>query len=332
MVEICYSSSAGSRNASAVGAVGAKLKAIASRLDLPHVVGLADTALGIAAYMRGQWRDARAQLETGLSTLRDYGVGVRWEIDIGETYWLATLYYLGEWREMMRQGQPILRDAIERGDVVSQLGVRTGRSNLAWLIAGRPEEARAQLADAEASLPEGFHMPRVLAIQAACNIDLFCGDVAVAWERLEAAWPQIDRIGALRMQHLRVELLSMRARIALADTRKSIEDRIKIARPISDELIKEGAPWAVALGLLIRASTQMFKGDPDSAFMTLHAAETHLVESDMQGWLGVARLRRAALEGGAGGAARAEAARDLLKDLGAANPDQIAALLVPWPT
>jgi hypothetical protein len=51
----------------------------------------------------------------------------------------------------------------------------------------------------------------------------------------------------------------------------------------------------------------------------------------MAGWLSVARLRRGELEGGLGGAARAEAARDLLKDLGAAFPDRIAALLVPWP-
>jgi hypothetical protein len=282
--------------------------------------------------MRGQYRDARNQLESGLTTLRDHGVGVRWEIDIGETYWLASLYYLGEWREMIRQGQPILRDAIERGDIVSQLGVRTGRSNLAWLIAGRPDEARAQLAAAEASLPQGFHMPRVLAIQAACNIDLFCGDVTIAAERLEAAWPQIDRLGIMRVQHLRVELSSLRARITLADTRRPMEERLKIARSISDDLIKEGATWATALGLLIRASKQMFRGDPNGALVTLHAAENHLVESDMQGWLGVARLRRAALEGGAGAAARGEAARDLLKDLGAANPDQIAALLVPWPS
>src|SRR5205814_1045409 len=194
------SAAAGSRNAHAVAAVGNRLKAIASRLGHDHVIGLADTALGIAAYMRGQWREARQYLETGLTVLRDHGAGVRWEIDIGETYWLAALYYLGEWGEVMRQGQPILRDAIERGDVISQLGVRTGRSNLAWLIAGRPAEARAQLAAAEASLAEGFHLPHVLAIQAACNIDLYTDNPISASERLEAAWPQLERIGALRMQ------------------------------------------------------------------------------------------------------------------------------------
>ncbi|HTL32169.1 MAG TPA: protein kinase [Kofleriaceae bacterium] len=329
--EICYSAAAGSRNATAVAAVGARLKAIAVRLGHPHIVGLADTALGIAAYMSGQWREARTHLEMGLAVLRDHGAGVRWEIDIGESYWLAALYYIGEWREMIRQGQPILRDAIERGDVVSQLGVRTGRSNLAWLIAGRPDEARAQLGTAEASLADGFHLPHVLSIQAACNIDIYTGNASAAYDRLEAAWPQFERIGALRMQHLRVELLALRARIALADARRPFDERLRFARSIADELVKEGAPWAIAIGLLIRASTQAARGYDEGAVMTLLAAENHLVDTEMIGWLHVARLRRGVLEGGPGGAARAEAARDLLKDLGAQNPDQIAALLVPWP-
>jgi hypothetical protein len=51
----------------------------------------------------------------------------------------------------------------------------------------------------------------------------------------------------------------------------------------------------------------------------------------MRGLLQVARLRRGRLEGGAGAIARAEAARDLLRDLGAADPDRVAAHMLPWP-
>jgi hypothetical protein len=329
--EVCYAGAGGSRNARAVAAVGARLQAIAERLGHPHLVGLADTARGIAAYMRGQWREARGHLETGLAVLRDHGVGVRWEIDIGESYWLASLYYLGEWREMARQTQPILRDAIERGDVVSQLAVSTGRSNLAWLFANRPEEARAQLSVAEASLAPGFHLPHVFAIQAACCIDLYVGDVATAGARLDRAWPQIERVGALRIQHLRVELMSLRARIALADASRPLEERVKLARAIADDLVKEGAPWAIALGQLLRAATQYARRDDEGAVITLLAAENHLVAAGMMGWLYVARLRRGRVEGGPGGAARVAAARDLLNELGAVNPDRIAAFLVPWP-
>src|SRR5262249_29897654 len=160
--------------------------------------------------------------------------GARWQIDIGETYWLASLYYLGEWRDLIRHGQLLLRDALERNDVVAQLGVRTGRCNLAWLIAGRPDEARAQLDAADQSLAPGFHLPHVLALQAACNIELYRGDVAAAARRLDQAWPQIERIGVLRMQHLRVELQYMRVRTLVADPRSE-----RHLRTIAEELIKE---------------------------------------------------------------------------------------------
>ena len=330
--EVCYAAAAGNRNAAAVAAVAARLHSLAARMEHPPMIGLAETALGIAAYMSGQWGDARSHLESGLAILRDHGAGVRWEIDVGETYWLASLYYLGEWRELMRQSEPILRDALERGDVVSQIGVRTGRASLGWLIAHRPDEARIQLAAAEASLAPGFHLPHVLAIQAATNIDLYVGDVVAAATRLEHAWPQLDQIGVLRMQHLRIELTSLRARTILSDPRRPLEDRVRMVRPIAEELIKEGAPWAIALGQLLRAATQYARHDIDGAIVSLLAAENQLAATGMIGWLHAARMRRGRVEGGPGGIARAEAARDLLNELGAQNPDRIAALLVPWPS
>ena len=322
--EVCYAAAAGSRSWSAVEAVGARLRAIANRLGMPHVIGIADTAVGIAAYMGGHWRDAHTQLEAGLAKLREHGAGVRWELDVGETYWLGTLYYLGEWRELARQSQLLLRDALERGDVVAQLGIRTGRSNLVWLIAGRPDEARAQLEAAEKSLAPGFHLPHVLAVQAACNIDLYRRDAASAARRLAEAWPEIEKIGALRLQQLRVELELLRARVALANAH---DDRT--ARAIADSLIKEGVPWATGLGLLVRAAAQRLRREDASD--ALRDAEDALGATGMQGWLHVARLRRGQFDGGPGGAARVAAARDFLKDLGAADPDAVANLMAPWP-
>jgi len=257
---------------------------------------------------------------------------MRWEIDIGESFWLASLFYLGEWRELVRQAQVVLHDAIERGDVVAQIGARTGLSNLAWLLAGNADEARAQLAAAEAVLPSGFHMPHLLATQAGCAIELYGSNPRAASERLEQAWPAIDRSGLLRIQHLRVELAVLRAQIALADTSRPIEERAKVLRSVSDDLLKEGAEWAAGIGQLLRAAAHVLRGDRDAAGMTLLAAEDHLQAVDMRGWLQVARLRRGTLEGGAGGEARCQAARDFLADLGAANPDAIAALLVAWPS
>jgi hypothetical protein len=274
---------------------------------------------------------ARARLESGLATLREHGANVRWEIDIAETYWLGTLLYLGEWRELARLAPSLLRDALERGDVVAQLGLRTGRTALAYLLAGHVDEARTQLADAERSLATGFYLPHVLAIQAACEIDLYAGKAPNARARLAEAWPDIERIGVLRVQQLRVELSILRARVALADTTRAADDRSRVARTMADAVIEEAAPWAVGLGLLVRAAAVAMRGDRAGALAQLAAAEEQLAATGMIAWLQLARLRRAVVEGGAAGIARAEAARDILRDLGAADPDAVAASLVPWP-
>jgi hypothetical protein len=279
--------------------------------------------------MSGRWAEARERLESGLATLRDHGAGVRWEINIGDTYWLASLFYLGEWREMTRQTQLLLRDAIDREDVIAQQSLRAGRCNLAWLVLGKPDEARAQLDIAERSLGEGFHLLHVQMITAAANIDLYRGDAAGAAKRLEDAWPQLERLGVLRLQQPRIELAMLRARTLLADPR--VDGRLRSARGLGDELVKEGAAWAAGLGHLVRASCFAWARSGDDAFAELEAAEPHLVATGMTGFLQIGRIYRGWLEGGASGMARSAAARDSLRDAGAADPDAIAAHLVPWP-
>ncbi len=329
--EVCYAAAAGSRNRAAVEAVGTRLKTAAARIGHPQVIGFAAAAIGIAAHMGGRWREAREHLESGLASLRDHGAGVRWEIDVADTYWLATLFYLGEWREMARQTQLLLRDASDRSDVVAQQGLRSGRCNLAWLVLGRPDEARAQLAMAEQAPGDGFHLPHAQAITAAANIDLYVGDVAAASRRIAEAWPHLERVGILRLQLPRIELAMLRARIVLADLSRPRDDRNREARALADELVKEGAPWASGLGHLVRASCFASVGADDHALIELGHAEDPLMAAGMIGLVQVAHLRRGQLEGGAGGSARAAAAAGSLEDLGAADPERLAAHLVPWP-
>jgi eukaryotic-like serine/threonine-protein kinase len=328
--EVCYAAAGGTRNRAAIETIAARLKSIALRIAYPHIIGLADTAMGIAAHMSGRWSDARGHLEAGLATLRDHGAGVRWEIDIGDTFWLATLFYLGDWREMARVTQVLLREASDRGDVLAQQGLRTGRCNLAWLLLNRPDEAQTQLATALQTVGGGFHLPHVQAVAAQINIDLYAGIPPAASRRLLEAWSGIEQLGLLRLQQPRVELGLLRARVLLADAAQP--DRLRAVRGIGDDMVKEGAAWASALGHLVRAAALAWGDQRDAAAAELAQAEDELATAGMLGFLQVARLRRGQLEGGAGGIARAEAARDVLRDLGAIEPDRMASHLLPWPS
>jgi hypothetical protein len=133
----------------------------------------------------------------------------------------------------------------------------------------------------------------------------------------------------MRLQQPRVELNLVRARTLLADPAQS--DRLRAARALGDEMIKEGAGWAAALGHLVRAAVFAWSDDADGAIAELVRAEEELTAAGMIGHLHIARLRRGTLEGGGGGIARAEAARDMLRDLGAADPDRLATHMLPWP-
>ncbi len=338
--EVCYAASAGSRNADVVDAVGTRLDELAHRLDQVHVHGLADTALGIAAVMNGRFAQARDRLEAGLAALRDHAAGVRWEIDVGELYWLVALFHLGDWRELMRQSQLVLRDALDRGDVAAQLTIRTGTANLAWLIAGKPDEARAQLASATAALPDGFTLGNALAVIASCNLAIYTGDAAHASRQLAIAWTQLDRIGLLRQQHMRVELIHLRARVSLSDRTRPDDERAALAFADADELAREAVPWAMCGQSETRASarrapTHLLGPSADAAILGACCAPRrggNSAGSTMHGWLHIARMRRGLAEGGQGAFARAAAARDALLDAGVADPEQFAALLVPWPT
>jgi hypothetical protein len=118
--------------------------------------------------------------------------------------------------------------------------------------------------------------------------------------------------------------------VVLADRDRPRDERARRGLEISEELMTEGAPWAVALGLLVRGSALVLKDLPNAALDSLHAAEEQLAMTQMAGWLQLSRLRRGVLEGSQGSHARAAAARDVLKDLGVTDPDRLVDLLVPW--
>jgi tRNA A-37 threonylcarbamoyl transferase component Bud32/tetratricopeptide (TPR) repeat protein len=322
--EIIYTSAAGSRTSSTVETVTKRLQTVAARVGAPQITGIADVAMGIGDFANGRWREARERLESGLAVMRDHGAGVRWEIDIGDTYWLASLFYLGEWREMSRHAQLLLRDALERGDVIAQQWLRSGRCNTAWILAGRADDAHAHLDAATAMLGDGFQLPHVHAIVAAAELDLFAGDAASAGHRLRDAWAQIERLGVLRMQQPRIELAMLRARIAL------VQGDPRSAREHAQAMIKEDVAWGEGLGRMLAAACAVSEGDSHGALDALALAEPLLDATGMLGFLCVARAYRGRLEGGAAGVALEVAARDALVELGARDPEIVAYHLVPW--
>lgn len=327
ILETGYQAAAGARAWPIVEQLAERIKQVATTVAEPHLLGIADCGLGVAAFLAGRWAQARMFLEAGISTLRSYGNDVRWELDIAELYLLSSLLHLGQWRELARLQALFVRDAAGRGDRVSMGWLRSGRVASALVFQDKAAQAREELEIAEADTPrDAFVLAQVHNLIARCSLELQQGNAAAAASLLDSSKSVLTRSGATQLEVLRVELESLRARAELA--RPDRDERA--ARGLCDRLVKDGAPMAVALGHALRGALNA-SHDPGPAVTELELAERLFSEQGMEGWVQLCRLRRAELQPGPLGLARLEAARDALRDLGAVRPDEIADWMLPMP-
>jgi eukaryotic-like serine/threonine-protein kinase len=334
-MEMAYVASTGVTAARRVDALASQLSRVSARNEHPGLAGFATACEGLAFYLMGQWRAARRAIESGMNAMVEHGVGLRWETNLAEQYLTSTLYYLGETAQLARLVPQYLRDATARGDVYAQHALRGWRSNLAWLVMDRPDEARSH-ADAAARARrtvEGFHLQHYYELLSMTQIDLYQGDPASAWQRLEDAWKTLTGSYLLRIQSVRVEASFLRARVAVAAAAVqpgAAPSFLAEARRLARRLDREGAPWASAFAEHVRALVAAVEGHTD-ADQLLERAERSYAAADMSLFASVVRLRRGQHLGGITGAAWEVDARKAMAGQAIANIDAMAQLLSPRP-
>jgi tetratricopeptide (TPR) repeat protein len=276
----------------------ARLRDLNAEVQHPYLDGLMLTASGLRRFLIGEWREARRVFQNGASVLRDRGVGVRWEVDLTEIFLMSSLFYLGETAELVRMVPILLREAVERGDLFAQHGLRGWRSNVTWLLRDEPRQARAHVTAVEAQRAEtaDFHLHHYYSLLAHTQIDLYEGDVAAALRRVEAAQEPMARSHVGRVQSVRIESAYLRARAALAVAARANDParapELTIARKCARALRGEKVGWAVAMSAMVDAAVSQIVGEPRAPKL-LDAAATMLEAGDMSLHAAIVRLRRA---------------------------------------
>jgi hypothetical protein len=171
---------------------------------------------------------------------------------------------------------------------------------------------------------DGFSTLDYHALLADTHLDLYAGDPGAAHARIEAAWPAIERALLLRIQFVGVDLRFLRARCALAASRRAPEPR-GLARLAARERARiardpnpVARPYHALLGGLLAGAPELLDEAArgfDELAMTAHAA--------------AARYRRGALVGGRDGDRLRGAARDQLAAAGVTRPDRIVEMYAP---
>ncbi len=329
-IEAAQSSTGGGKTQARTLRLAKEATELATELADPHAIGLAKAVSGIGAFLRGEWRAARDLCGEAEQVLRDSTTGTTWEQTSAQSFGLAGMYYLGELRELTEIVPAKLREAEERGNLWFATGLRSWRTNVAWLALDNPDEARRQveLANRQWSR-EGFHLQHYYELLANGQIDLYIGNGRAGLERTDRDWNALAGSLLLRVQNIRVEAQHLRARCALAEAKATGDKRLlDLASKAARTIARERMPWALAIARLVEASVVAVRGDPGSN-NALAAAEQALIAADMHLYAAATKYRRGQLVGGDAGSKLAATAREQLVALGARNPERIADMIVP---
>jgi len=328
-MEAAYASIGGGPTRARVARLLALTDLLAERTGHPHALGLATLARGAAAFLCGHWRSALEGCTSAERRFRDQCTGVAWEIDTAQFFALGALACLGELSELRRRVPLLLDEAEERGDLYAATGLRCWRTNVAWLAADDPDEARRQVMEAQRQWSQkGFHLQHYYELLALVQIDLYAGDGRGAWRRIQERWAAFRRSLLLRVQNVRIESLGLRARCALA-LHDASPRLLAVAARDARRLARERMPWSQPLAQLLYAALAARARDDAAALSHLDAAATGFANADMGLHAAVARRLQGTLSGGEAGRALTYAADEWMRVHGVRNPELMSRMLAP---
>lgn len=264
---------------------------LSEKVGHPHAIGLSLWASGVCAYLIGNWKQAAELCEMAGEVLRDQCTGVTWELTIAHRFMLSALLYRGELAEVSRRVPGLLSAALEQGNVFGATDLRT-RLNLIWLAADDPDKARAEVVEALKAWPhEGFHLQHYSSLLALVQIELYTGDVEVAWKHIDQQWPALEHSMLLRFQVLRVEAMHLRARALVAKATGKDSDELRIAEKLAGKIEKEKISWAKPFATLIHATVAQHRTQSAQAATLLAEAVQGFENADMNLYAAAARRR-----------------------------------------
>jgi len=330
-VEAAQSATAGRPARTRTARLLGRADALAVESGRPYALGMVALARGVSGYLEGRWRDALSACDGAESVFRDRCTGVAWELDTAHAYALWALSHLGEWAELGRRFPVLVNEARERGDLYAEMNLSTYILSVVRIADDDPGSAREGLRRVAGQWSrDGYHVQHNDLVWAAVQTDLYAGDGRAAWDRITGHWPTLSRSLLMRVQFIRVAMLGLRARCALAaSTPAGAGPLLRVAARDAARLERERLPWADAQALTVRAGLAALRGRHGGAAAHLREAAARFRGCDMPLCAAAADLRLGAITGGPAGDALAGQAAAWMNSQAVRRPDRVADLFAP---
>jgi hypothetical protein len=331
--EASHASSAGGSSERRVAKLVRMTEQIAQRLDSPYILGGANIAKGVSAYMNGQWKRGGEFCDRAAEVFRTRCTGVTFELNSAILFSLWSLQFRGEIAELGRRWPVVLKEALERGDRHMVTNLNTFLMSTLRLAADDPAGAEEELRSALGQWTQrGFHVQHNEWYGAEVQIRLYRGDGQGAQAFLTTQYaPSLARSHLQRLQKIRVFFCDCRARCALAAALEAADPATLLYAAERDarRLNREGMAWSRALSIPIRAGVAAARGDKSRAVTLYAQAVTSLEAVDMNLHAAASRRRLGEILGGDEGRAQIQTADSWMNQQGILNPARMADVFAP---
>lgn len=305
---------------------------LADQVDTPYARAMVALARGIAAALEGEWRNGQRLCDEAEQILRDSCTGALWERGTAHRFALWPLMFMGEVEEINRRLPRLLKEARERDDLYEETNLCLTIRTFVRLAADEPQRARTELAQVmERWSQRGFHVQHMNRLFDEAQIDLYLGDAEAAWRRLESSWRALQRSHLLRVQQIRIVMLHVRARCAVAIAGKGENTTIWLGRAANDarSLRREKLPWADALADLIDSAVAFGRHNAERSAELLGIASAAFAKADMHLHAAVALRQLGVMLGGSRGQELLKQSTDAMENQKIRNIERVASLLAP---
>ncbi len=287
-------------------------------------------ANGITVFLRGRWREAKETLDPiqAMATSRRSGQ------QTVTLFTLQSMYFMGQIKEVSQRYARLMVEAEERGNLFMSVNLRTAMAGPVWLAADDPAKARRELSEAMADWSQAkFSNQEWRTIMFGGEIDLYVGDGAGAYKRVEGLARTLRKNSFFFVQYVRALTTFVQGRAAIASletlTTALRPARLAEVRRLQRRLEGERMVWTAPLAAILQACWARAAGDRAGAVAALREAIERAHAADMAIYAAAAQYRLGMLLGGDEGAAIVDEAEDAMSTRGIHAPARFAAMLVP---
>jgi hypothetical protein len=285
---------------------------------------------GVGLFLRGRWREAVEVTDAAYVNLPSQQAGMQAQAALYAVYAQA---FLGDLDELRRRQARLLADADQRGDLFMSVLLKVSHPVVLVLADDDPDGARVQVREAKARWSQGeFLIQDWQVMRSEVEIELYAGNGAAAWERIERDERALEKSHLLRVQFMRILTRFARGRAAVLSIRATPQRRaarLAEARKLARQLRQERMAWTEPLAAIVTASVKNIEGDRAGTATALREAASFAGAADMALYAAGARHQLGLLLGKGEGADLVREAEERMRDQGIRDPARFASMLVP---